>query len=270
MRLIATDVDQTLLTSDHRVSDRAQEAFAAARRAGVLVVAVSGRQPFSMREVVRGTVLEGPAVGSNGAVGMDLTTEQVYFEDLLSVDAQTDLVLAMRERFPGVRCVSVRDAGRAFFPEHGYVGLMDPGDHGQNGPLREYDLGEVLATPSLKLVMRSDSISEDVLLEAALDLDVRGCHPTTSGAPFLEVSAAGVTKASGLAQFCARFGIQRAEVLALGDNRNDVEMLRWAGRGVAVANAVPEALEAADEVTLSNDDDGVALVVEGVLATLTR
>ena len=76
------------------------------------------------------------------------------------------------------------------------------------------------------------------------------------------ISAAGVTKAFALAAHCAELGIRPEEVVAFGDMPNDVPMLTWAGRGVAVANAHPEALAAADEVTASNDEDGVALVLE--------
>ena len=89
---------------------------------------------------------------------------------------------------------------------------------------------------------------------------------THSGAPFLEVMAAGVDKAWGVARLCERLGIDREDVVAFGDAPNDVEMLAWAGHGVAVANAVPEAREAADEVTASDEDDGVALVLERLLA----
>lgn len=267
LRLIATDVDGTLLASDRTISPRTLAAFEAAHDRGVLVMPISGRQPFSIDEMVAGTVLQGPAVGANGAVGCDLRTDEVFFEDTLPVDAQTELVTRMREAVPGTRCVSVRDAGRTFVPEHGYVGLMDPGDHGRAElTLPEYDLAEVLARPSLKLILRHDTVSEDALLAVALELAVPGCHVTTSGAPFVEVSAEGVTKESGLEQMCARFGIAASEVLAFGDNRNDVEMLRWVGHGVAMGNGLPEALEAADEVTASHDDDGIALVIERVLA----
>ncbi|WP_331715508.1 HAD-IIB family hydrolase [Tessaracoccus coleopterorum] len=89
---------------------------------------------------------------------------------------------------------------------------------------------------------------------------------STSGAPFLEVAAGGVNKATGLEKLCGRLGIDRSEVIAFGDNNNDVEMLGWVGHGVAMGNALPEVAGLADEVTLSNDEDGVALVVERLAA----
>lgn len=267
VRLIATDVDGTLITSAGTISRRTLAAFEAAHAAGVLILPISGRQPFSIEDVVGGTVLHGPVVGANGAVGTDLRTGEVFFEDVLGVSAQTELVLRLREAVPGVKAVSVRDAGRTFVPEHGYVGLMDPGDHGRTETrLPEYDLADVLGTPSLKLIVRHEEIDEDQLLAVGLELGVAGCHLTTSGAPFVEVSADGVTKESGLRQICSRFAVDAADVVAFGDNRNDVEMIRWAGWGVAMGNALPEALAAADEVTASHNEDGIALVIERLLA----
>jgi len=97
----------------------------------------------------------------------------------------------------------------------------------------------------------------------ALGLD--GFAVTHSGAPFAEVLAEGVNKAWGVARLCDRLGIERSEVLAFGDAPNDAELLAWAGHGVAMANAHPEAREAADELTVSNQQDGVAVVLERLL-----
>ncbi len=266
IRLIATDLDGTLLTSRRAISPRTREALAAASDAGLMIVPISGRQPLSIARLVTAALREGPVIGSNGAVGVHLGTGEVYFEEVLTVEAQVEFVARLRDRVPGVRCVSIRDAGNTFVPEHGYVRLMSAGDHDRSvDDLPEFPLAEVLGTPSLKLVVRHESVPEEHLLAAALDLGVPGCHPTTSGAPFLEVSAHGVTKASGLARLCARLGVRREEVIAFGDHRNDVEMLRWAGHGVAMGNARPETRQAADEVTASHDDDGLALVVERLL-----
>ena len=84
----------------------------------------------------------------------------------------------------------------------------------------------------------------------------------------LEISPAGVTKDSGLALLCEHLGVDRADVVAFGDGANDVEMLTWAGTSWAVGNAVAQAREAADHVAESNDDDGVAQIVEGLLERL--
>ena len=83
-----------------------------------------------------------------------------------------------------------------------------------------------------------------------------------TGYGLIEISAPGTTKGTGLARLAAELGIAPAEVLAVGDMPNDLSMLRWAGLGVAMGNAHPEAVEAADEVTAPNTDDGLARVLE--------
>lgn len=265
MRVIATDVDGTLVRPDHTISPRTLTALGAALDAGWWVIPISGRHPYSIMSIIAATRLTGHCVGSNGAVGMDLLTEEVLFEQTLSVDAQSEFVARLAERVPGIVCTSVRDAGRTFVPQIGYGGLMDPGDHAVAESPPEYPLSEVLGTPSLKLVVRHPDVREDALLEVARELDVPGVVPSISGAPFLEVAGAGVTKASGLALMARHLGFEASDVVAFGDNVNDVELLQWAGLGVAMGNGVREAFDAADEVTATNTDDGLAVVVERML-----
>lgn len=270
VRLIATDVDGTLVRSDHRtISPRNRAAFAAARQAGIDVLAISGRQPYSIGAIVAGSPLEGFVVGSNGAVAVDLANRHVLFEELLDVDAQRTLAHAMLAEFPEARVVSVRSAGNEYVAQHGYVGEQDPGAENALWPVvhRFAHLDEVLAEPSVKLVIRHPDhrVEPEFMLEVARDLHVPGVHPTTSGAPFLEVGRAGVSKATALARFAADRGIEASGVVAFGDNLNDVEMLAWAGLGVAMGNGVPGAIEAADEIALTNDADGVAVVIERLL-----
>ncbi|MDO5677997.1 MAG: HAD family hydrolase [Propionibacteriaceae bacterium] len=267
VKLLATDVDGTLLNSSHQISPRTQAAFQAAKDAGLAVIAISGRQPYSISGIVRGTALDGDAIGSNGAVAMNLPTRELLFEELMELSAQQLIADEMRAIFRGVKLVSVRSPGDAYIAEEGYEGLHDPGAQVAGWSVRQWvgPRSEVLAERSLKLVLRDDSVQPADLLEAARDLAVPGTHATTSGAPFLEVGRAGVTKASALEKYCAARGIAREEVVVFGDNLNDVEMLRWAGLGVAMANGEPEARAAADHVTLRNDDDGVAVVIEEIL-----
>lgn len=263
IRLIATDIDGTLINTSRRLSPRTLDALAAARDAGIHIVPSSGRQPFSIKEVLGHTwVGRGIVIGANGAVGYNLGTEEVLFETVIGVEAQRALFYALRERFPSIVCVSVRDAGATFWPEAGYVGMMDPGDHGREGRLKHYPLDEVLGAPSVKLVIRGLDVSPEELRAAAEELAIPGVQASTSGAPFLEVAAEGVTKAEGLQRLCGALDVDREEVVAFGDNNNDVEMLQWAGWGVAMGNALPEVAALADETTATNDEDGLAVVLE--------
>lgn len=267
VKLIATDVDGTLLNSSHRISPRTRAAFTAARASGVEVLAISGRQPYSIGAIVAGTALEGPVVGSNGSVAVDLASRAVLFEEVIDLDAQRTIALALLERFPDAHVVSVRDAGNTYVAQHGYTGHQDPGHENALWPVvhRFAHLDEVLAEPSVKLAIMDPQVPVDEMLAVARALEVPGAFPTSSGAPFLEVGRAGVSKATALARFAAERGYTAAEVVAFGDNNNDVEMLAWAGHGVAMGNAVSAALAVADEVTSHHDADGVAEVIERLL-----
>ena len=266
LRLVATDLDGTLLRDDLTTSPRTRAALDEARRQGVLVVPVTARQPIGVRHIADEAGFDGWAVCSNGALGVHLTTWEVLFEEPIAVAAQQRLVAALAERVPGLLHVSVRDGGEGFVAEEGYAALASFEDHKRDvSTMAGHPLAEVLAAPSLKLVVRHPEVGAAELLEAARDLADDDVAVTHSGAPFLEVMAAGVSKAWGVARLCERLGIDREDVVAFGDAPNDVELLAWAGHGVAVANAAPEAIEAADEVTAANEDDGVALVLERLL-----
>jgi Cof subfamily protein (haloacid dehalogenase superfamily) len=266
LRLVATDLDGTLLRDDRTVSARTRAALRAAREAGVLVVPVTARQPVGVRHLAREAGFAEWAVCSNGALGVHLTTGERLFEESIAVAAQQRLVAALAERVPGLLHVSVRDGGEGFVAQEGYAALATFEDHKRDvSTMTGHALAEVLAEPSLKLVVRHPELGVPELLEVARALDHQDVALTHSGAPFLEVMGASVSKASGVERLCARLGVDRADVVAFGDAANDVELVAWAGHGVAVANAVPEVIAVADEVTASNEDDGVALVLERLL-----
>jgi hydroxymethylpyrimidine pyrophosphatase-like HAD family hydrolase len=122
----------------------------------------------------------------------------------------------------------------------------------------------LIAEPAIKLMLRHGELSADALLARARAVCghlAEFSHSSASDA-LLEISAAGVSKASALARLCRRHGIAPSEVVAFGDMPNDLPLLGWAGHAVAVANAHPDVIAAADEVTTSNDGDGVARVLE--------
>ncbi|WP_345466297.1 Cof-type HAD-IIB family hydrolase [Deinococcus carri] len=266
MRLIATDLDGTLLRPDLTVSARTRAALAAARAAGIQVVPVTARQPRGVRPIAEAAGFADYALCGNGAHGVHLGTGETLFEAHVPEAVQRAVAEALAARVPGVLFVSVREGGEVFVAQDGYAAIAHFEDHKREpGEMGTFTLDDVLARPSLKFIVRHAALTPRELLAEVRALGLGGFAVTHSGAPFLEVLAEGVSKAWGLERLCARLGIAREEVLAFGDAPNDAEMLAWAGRGVAMGNAEPEALEVADEVTRTNAQDGVALVIERVL-----
>lgn len=264
IRLVASDLDGTLLTSAEQVSPRTVEAIGRAVASGLWVVAATGRQVTQLPEALTASGVT-HAVGSNGAIGADLTTGEVLFEEFLEPAAAADVVAYLSAELDDVRFSAVRDRGSQHAAEPGYLELLSPREL-KFWRVETATIADLVAEPTLKLTVRHPELGADELrcvLEAS-GLD--GFHATTSGAPFLEVSGAGVTKATGVARLCDLLEVDADHVLAAGDARNDLELLAWAGLGVAMGNAVPEAKAIASWVTTSNDCDGVALAIEQVLA----
>lgn len=266
IRLIATDLDGTLLDVSGRVSARTRAALDAARAAGIVTVPVTARQPIGVRPIAEQAGFDEWALCGNGAYGVHLTTGEHLFAEEIPADVQQQLAEALRAVLPDLVFASVRDAGEGFIAQEGYAALAQLSDHKRDpATMRGVPLADVLAAPSLKLVIRHASVPIPEIFAALQALGLTGFEATLSGAPFVEVMAQGVTKATGLAQLCEHLGIGRDEVLAFGDALNDLEMLEWAGHGVAVANAIDVVRDAADEVAASNADDGVAQVIERML-----
>ncbi|WP_114854259.1 Cof-type HAD-IIB family hydrolase [Brachybacterium sp. YJGR34] len=265
-RLVATDLDGTLLHDDLSVSPRTRAALDAVRAAGVPVVPVTARQPEGVRDIAEQAGIDGWVLCSNGSLALHWRTGERLFEQAIAVEAQQELAAALNERIPGLLYASVRQGGEVFLAEHDYARSATYADHKRDPEsMAVAVLEDVLAEPSLKLVVRHLSRTPAELLEAARELGVDGVELTHSDAPFLEVQPAGVTKASSLARLCEELGVDRSEVVAFGDAPNDLEMVGWAGHGVAVAGADAAVARAAAEVTGSNNADGVAQVLERML-----
>ena len=265
IRLIASDLDGTLLQQHRDVSPRTAAAIDLATTGGLTVIAATGRQAPQLPESVAATGIR-YVVASNGGIGVDLATDRVLFEDLLAPEACAAIVAYLTSELEGVRFSAVRDHGTRHACEPGYLDLLTPLERELDWHhLEAEDLASVVAQPTLKLTVRHPRRTADELLELLAASGLGGFHATTSGAPFLEIQGDGVTKASGVARLCALLGVDAAEVLAAGDAKNDIELLRWAGLGVAMGNAVPEAKDAADWTTATNDEDGLALAIELLL-----
>ena len=256
-RMAATDLDGTLLRTDGTVSRRTCQAMRAAEAAGIVLALVTGRPPRWMAPVAAATGHTGIAVCANGALLYDLHTETVVDAMLIEADTLQKVVTQLRAVAPGLTFAAEYAPGFGHEPayrHHWELGVTDV----RVGPAEE-----ILDRPAAKLLARHPTMACDELLALAVEvLDGQVAVTSSSKEALLEISAPGVTKASALAAVAARAGIPAEQVVAFGDMPNDLPMLAWAGRAVAVANAHPEVLAVADEVTASNDEDGVALVLE--------
>jgi Cof subfamily protein (haloacid dehalogenase superfamily) len=254
-------LDGTLLRSDGTVDPRSREALAAAEQAGALVVLCTARPTRWMRPLARALGHHGVAICANGAVLWDLHTESLLETFPLEPEITADVVALLKAAIP--ECAWAVERTDGFAREQRYVSRW-PAPDGTTIDAIE----RLIAEPAVKLMLRHDRLLADELLNRARTV-VGGLAELThsnAGDGLLEISAAGVSKASTLARLCERRGIGPDEVLAFGDMPNDLAMLRWAGHAVAVANAHPDVLAAADEVTAANDEAGVALVLERLFA----
>jgi Cof subfamily protein (haloacid dehalogenase superfamily) len=260
VRLVASDLDGTLLRPDETVSDRTQEALAAAKAAGITVVLVSGRPPRSLGPIAERIGVGGIAICANGAVVWDLDSGTMVDHTPLAADLATRLVHALREAIPGALfAVELEDA---FGREAGW----SEGRALTSSDALEADALELICGPVTKLLVRHPAMEFAEVAERARAAVGDDAVVTWAGLRLVEISAAGVTKAFALERLCRRLGVDAAEVVAVGDMPNDLAMLDWAGTGVAVANAQQSVLDIADEVIPSNVDDGVAVLLERIVA----
>jgi Cof subfamily protein (haloacid dehalogenase superfamily) len=268
-RLIATDLDGTLLRDDKSVSARTVAALAAAEEAGIEVFFVTGR-PARWMDVVSDHVHgHGLAICGNGAAVVDLhggpgTHRFVKVRDLALGNA-LDAVRLVREAAPGT--VYAIEQTYGFYQEPDYPKLhMETPD--TLAPAEELLApgGAGTEQPILKILAYHPTLDPDAFLTVArLAVGERATITRSSPSALLEISGPGVSKASTLALCCAERGISHEEVVAFGDMPNDVEMLTWAGRSYAMGNAHPDVIAAASGQTVANNEDGVAVVIEQML-----
>lgn len=256
-RLVASDLDGTLIRSDGTLDARTRRAIAAAESAGATVVFCTARPHRGLTELADATRHRGVVVCNNGAMLWDLHTESVIEASPLEPTIARELVARLEATVPGGAWAVERTLGFGYEP--GYVTRWPIPDDAIVAAVHS-----LIAEPAVKLMLRHDRLTADTLLERAREVCghlAELSHSSTTDA-LLEISAAGVSKATALARLCQQRNVDRHDVIAFGDMPNDLPMLAWAGHGVAVANAHPEVIAAADEVTASNDESGVACVLE--------
>jgi len=262
--LIACDVDGTLFDDNESITPRTRDAVRAAVAGGAHFILATGRPPRWVRPVVEALGFAPMAVCANGAVIYDPATDRVVSARTLAVDTLGELAEIASRAIPGAGLAVERigdSAHDAVTPQF----VSSPGyEHAWLNPDNtEVSIEDLLSAPAIKLLIRkAGAHSSDMAAELAKHIGIEGDITYSTNNGLVEIVPLGISKATGVDEIARPLGITDDEVVAFGDMPNDVPMLLRAGHGVAMGNAHPEVLAAADEVTAPNTEDGVARVLE--------
>jgi len=261
-KLVALDIDGTLLrwvegagATYEQIPETTYDAVHRAYDSGAHIVLASGRSIHGMTRIA--DLLELPREGddqlwivaSNGAVVVRYPPLELVHEETFDARPAVEAILA---EHPNV-LIAVEERGIGYrvnqhFPEGELSGDMIP-----------TEVEELVSGPVSRVIIRDPEATADDFVELADRLGLHSINYVVGWTAWLDLSPVGVTKASGLARVCDALGVPPTDVLAIGDGRNDIEMLRWAGRGVAMGQSIEQVQQAADAVTADVQDDGVAV-----------
>nr|CAA9353344.1 MAG: HAD-superfamily hydrolase, subfamily IIB [uncultured Nocardioidaceae bacterium] len=252
-KMLALDVDGTLVDFEDQMTGRVRDTVRTARDAGLHVVISTGRStPGVMDAAHKLGFEEGLAVASNGAVTFSYSPVELL--STVTFDARETVKLVL-EHVPDA-AVAVEEVGRGYRINKAFpAGEI-------SGEMIVQSVEELVAEPVTRVIIRSPGQSAEEFTELAERLGLHGISYFVGYTAWLDLAPEGVSKASGLESICARLGLEAGDVLAIGDGLNDLEMLRWAGRGVAMGGSPPQVIEAADDVTGSVHEDGLADEIE--------
>lgn len=249
-KLVALDVDGTLVDWENRMTDAVREAVHAVKDAGIHVVISTGRAIPGVLDAARNIGLDGgTAVASNGAVVH--TYHPVDVVHTVTFDA-SEAVRRVLEHVPDA-LVAVEEVGAGYrisapFPEWEI-----------DGTVQIQTVDELVAEPVTRVIIRAPEHDVEEFGRLVHGLGLYEVNYNIGYTAWLDIAPEGVSKASGLEVVCERLGVDRADVLAVGDGMNDYDMLRWAGRGVAMGQGSDELKAVADDVTGTVTDDGLAV-----------
>jgi len=261
-RLVALDIDGTLLKwvedegqTYEQISPAVYDAVHAAVDAGAHIVLSSGRSPHGMDTIA--DLLDLPregddrlwVVASNGAVIFRYPPLEVVHEE--TFDAREAVRQVLEQRPEALVAVEERGVGYR---------VNSPFPDGElSGEMIRTDVDDIVAGPVSRVIIRDPSATADDFVAMAARLGLHGTDYVVGWTAWLDLAPVGVSKASGLDHVARELGLGPEDTLAIGDGRNDVEMLRWAARGVAMGQAVEEVHEAADHTTATVYEEGAAV-----------
>jgi hypothetical protein len=261
-KLIATDLDGTIVAHYGFISDRTKIAFAAANAAGIHIYFITGR-PIRWMKEIKENFNFGLGVCGNGALLYDFINEKVLEEWSFSIEAQLETVKRLRQVIPPVSFAT--EIGEDFLREKKYVPRWDIGEDNVGVDLIE----EVITAPALKMLARcsdGEFSSDEMLALASKALEgIATVTHSNSTDSLLEISAVGVSKGATLSRVAGRLGLTADDCVTFGDNPNDFSMLSWASRSWAMADGHPDLMKYAKFQTDPHQEDGVAKVIEQLL-----
>lgn len=274
-RLVASDIDGTFIRSDECVSPRLRDVINKMTAQGTVLCLATGRPPRWIAPVLQQIDVRPVCVCANGAITYDARSDSIINSHVLNPDALNTLVDAATTHLPNptfaVERVNLNDIhgcgyatgtggprDKQFVVDPRYDHAWDSDEHG----IEEHP--QLLEKPAVKLLIRCEHMhSADMYALLEDHIDPALAHATYSiPEGLIECAAPGVNKAAAVAEVAEAIGIDAHETIAFGDMPNDIEMLRWAGTGVAMGNAQDNVKQAANKVTATNDQDGVAAVLE--------
>ncbi|MNH80024.1 putative phosphatase [compost metagenome] len=257
-KLIAIDIDDTLINDDKEVTPGTQQALEDAVAAGVVVTLATGRAYASAHKIARQTGLNVPIITYQGALVKNLLDEKVLYERYMPVDAARKLFQYCIEH--NLHLQTYID-DKLYSREENQK-LIDYGKLNNTQYYIEPDFEKLISQPTPKMLIIDEPDYLDELIPIFRELLGDGVHITKSKPYFLEFMHKEGTKGAALTFLADHFGCDLSETIAIGDSWNDHEMLEAAGLGVAMGNAIAPLKELADYVTASNNDDGVKEVIE--------
>jgi hydroxymethylpyrimidine pyrophosphatase-like HAD family hydrolase len=246
-RLVALDVDGTIVDRDGVLPAAVGEAIAAVVAAGVPVILATGRSWHGTVDLVERLGLPpGPSVCSNGAVIVTYPPQEI----VKAITFDPRHVIERVQQFAPDTLIAVEEIGIGYRLNDHFPG----GD--LTGEMIIEDLEQLSARPVTRVILRDPTRSDKDFISLARHLGLHGVTYFVGWSAWLDIAPEGVNKATALAEVAEGLGVSAADVLAFGDGRNDIEMLRWAGRGLAIGDAPDEVKQVADEVTARFIDGG--------------
>lgn len=283
-KLIALDIDGTLLTSDYTISNHTKSVLKAAMNQGILVTIATGRFHLSAIRIAKEIGINAPMVCNDGALIKDILTDKTVFKKQLSMNISLE-ILDLITKYKTIKAQVFMEDYRiyigSYFKKMQFKRFINSlrrkpfrncfnyyRDFIRPAAVDAENLSvakDMIKSPPLKIVLCGDENEiEDLKIELKEKYN-NNIFLTTAIKNWIDIIHGDISKAKGLAILAEKLGIKRDEIIAIGDNINDIPMLKFAGLGVAMGNAPDRVKKESDTVTLSNDKDGVAKFLESII-----